>query len=591
MGMGTFCSYLWDAVYINRSGEVFACCHQRPKPFGNIHDAPLRDLINSRPAVQLRADSLRGELSCHPTCNLLDKERSRPWGHEGPRVPYDSLRFLHISFGEACNIRCVMCDNPQRHRANPIVLDPQVVIRNVDLGPFSQVMLRGGEPLYIRECLEFMSHLEKIGKRYSLLTNGLLIDDERAARLARFAHSVMVSLNGATKSGHERVNKGSRFERVVENVQRLRRARKECGSEMILGGHMTITTSNLDEIPLFLRTFRQLGFDRINFGFVKETVPLHLATHPEFAARLRQETTEAMSEVGGPDVDAVRLNLLGLWGSTSPIGGENAPRPSPTIQLLPMIQTMTETADGSTQATPGPIGDPVLELLRTLDPKARAVAFIRHSERDKARSPAQVSMDAVPLTPRGHALAHRFGRELPTFARISVSHTSIPRSMQTAEEIDAGFREVHPGSGSILAGKDPMFSVIYRGTVDKKLRDDFRVSLRGQAFTQLWLDGEVPPTIMRPAKETIDRFLLDVETRAGQLPPGGVHIHVGHDREIEAVRTAVFGGKLGDYPLMEFLDGLLFSATGESALRVCWGDRKTEIQPRGLRAVGSIRMP
>lgn len=131
--MTSFCSYLWDSVYINRSGDVFACCHQKPLPYGSIYDVTLKDLVNSPTALHLRSDSLKGELECYPTCNLLDKAHSLPWGHEGPSIDYDSLRFLHVSFGEACNIRCVMCDNPQRHQANPILLDPKVVIRNLDL--------------------------------------------------------------------------------------------------------------------------------------------------------------------------------------------------------------------------------------------------------------------------------------------------------------------------------------------------------------------------------------------------------------------------------------------------------------------------
>ena len=229
----------------------------------------------------------------------------------------------------------------------------------------------------------------------------------------------------------------------------------------------------------------------------------------------------------------------------------------------------------------------MLGLLRNLHKTDRAVAFIRHSERDRARSPADVSLDQVPLTPRGHNLARRFGRELPLFGRLSISHTSIPRSIQTATEVDMGFREVNPGAGSALAGKDSTFSVIYRGTVDKKLRDAYRVSMRGQAFTQLWLDGQVPPTIMRPARETITRFLGDMAARICGSPEGSLHIHVGHDREIEVVRTALWGGRLSDYPLMDFLDGLLFSSTHDGGVQVSWRDKMTNLssapglQPRG----------
>jgi broad specificity phosphatase PhoE len=461
--------------------------------------------------------------------------------------------------------------------ANPILLDPSVVIRNVDLTPFTTIMLRGGEPLVLRQCLEYMDYLEQVGKRYTILTNGILIDDERAHRLAEHAHSVIVSLNGATKNGHESVNRGSRFERVVENVQRMRRARDSLGSEMNLTGHMTITTSNLHEVPLFLRLFREFGFDRVNFGYVKETVPLYLATHLEFAERLKEETSAAMREVNEGDVDALRLKLLGLWRDARIGEGSSSVVELPIVQMSPSSDQVVLAKNDGSSASQRVIGDPVLDVLREIDHDYRVVAFIRHSERSRTPSPADPSMDNVPLTPRGVELAHQFGGELPDFGHASVSHSSIIRAIQTATEIDAGFRESHPISKMVLVGKDPIFSVIYRGTIDKKLRDAIRAGLRGQAFSEMWLDGKVPGTIMRPATETIARFLADVDAMLRKAPPGSIRIHVGHDREIEVVRTALLGGRLSDYPMMDFLDGLVFYSQGEASTRARWRDRVVEV--------------
>ena len=568
--MQTFCTYLWDSIYINRSGEVFACCHQKPVPYGNIHDAPLSEVVNSARAIRLRKDSLKGELSCYAPCNLLDKELSVPFGREAARINYNSLRRLHLSFGEACNIRCVMCNNPQNHMANPILLDSRLIIRNVDLTPFTTIMLRGGEPLVLRPCLEYMDYLEKVGKRYTILTNGILIDEARAHRLAEHAHSVIVSLNGATKEGHESVNVGSDFERVVENVRRMRRARESLGSSLILVGHMTVTTSNLHEIPMFLRLFREFGFDRVNFGYVKETVPPYLMVHPEFAKKLREETHAAMAEVNELDVDPLRLKQLGLWQDPR---AQEISSSGLMLQLLPMMNGGPN--DAGDRHLPQ-IGDPVLKVLRETDNDSRVVAFIRHSEREKGSSPAQVGLDQIPLTEKGMELARRFGRQLPPFNHTSLSHTSIIRSVQTAKEIQTGLLESRPDSNPVLKGKDSAYSVVYRGTIDKNLRDLCRVGLRGQAFIQMWLNGDVPANIMHPARETVEVFLADVEKWIRQAPPGSIHIHVGHDREIEVVRTVLWGGHVGDFPMMDFLDGLVFYSKGDGPSRVRWRDRTVE---------------
>ena len=573
-GVQTFCSYLWEGIYINRSGEVFACCHQKPVPYGNIHSAPLSELVNSFSALRLRSDALKGKLSCYPSCNLLDKEHSFPQGNERMRIDYKSLKRLHISFGEACNIRCVMCNNPQNHATNPILLDPKVVIRNVDVTPFMTIMLRGGEPLVLRQCLAYMDYLEEIGKRYTILTNGILIDDSRAHRLAEHAHSVIVSLNGATKEGHESVNKGSCFERVVENIKRMKRARDSLGSKLIIVGHMTITTSNIHEVPLFLRLFKELGFDRVNFGLVKETVPTYLASHPEFAKRLREETAVAMREVGELDVDALRLKLLGLWQPAPTKNISSSCLGFNIVELLPRLDAgIFESATPQTV-----IGDSLLDTLRKIDHQSTVIAFIRHSEYDKTPSATKVDTNDVTLNKRGMELAHRFGRNLQSYAHVSLSYNSIFSSIQTAKEIHAGLLESHAESKPVLKGRDPIFSIIYRGTINKNLRDGYRAGLRGQAFTQMWLDGEVPRTIMRSAKETIYGFLADVETRIRMAPLGSIHIHVGHDREIEVVRTFLLGGRLGDFPMMDFLDGLTFYSQRDTSTRVRWSNRIVELR-------------
>jgi hypothetical protein len=347
---------------------------------------------------------------------------------------------------------------------------------------------------------------------------------------------------------------------------------------------MTITTSNIHEVPLFLRSFKEFGFDRVNFGYVKETVPTYLASHPEFAKRLREETASVMRKVGEFDVDALRLKLLGLW------------QPAPTekisssclelnlVELLPILDEGVVEMFDRIAAPQTVIGDPMLDTLRKIDHQSSVIAFVRHSERDQASSATKLDTDDVPLNKRGMELAHRFGRNLQSYSHVSVSHTSIFRSIQTATEIYAGLLESHAESKPVLKGRDPIFSVIYRGTINKNLRDAYRAGLRGQAFTQMWLDGEVPRTIMRSAKETIDGFLADVETRIRKAPPRSLHIHVGHDREIEVVRTFLLGGRLGDFPMMDFLDGLAFYSQRDTSTRVRWRNRIVELRADWLHS-------
>lgn len=302
------CHLVWDGVTIDRFGAVFACCLLKPSPLGNIHEAHLRDIINGAVARRHRAEAREGRLACRPGCHLLKPDALPPRSLDD-EVPYESLRSLHLGFGDACNIDCIMC---RRAVGDFTALSADLLVDRVDVAPFAEVAVQGGEPLAIRECRRYLAHLARVGKRYILLTNGLLIDDDTAQDLARHAARVVVSINAATPEVHERVNAGSSWARVLDNVARLRTARDALGSALELVARVTIVPDNLRDVPLALRSFERLGFDSINFGFDRRSVPMHLAGNAAQAAQLRDEVRAALREAPADKVDAHRLVLLHL---------------------------------------------------------------------------------------------------------------------------------------------------------------------------------------------------------------------------------------------------------------------------------------
>ena len=100
-GSGSFCPRLWEEVYIDEKGNVFACCHNKPAAAGSIYENPLRELFDNEIARTYRKRSLEGRLRCYRGCNLLSREeRSRtPWPGISDSIEYDHLRRLKILFG------------------------------------------------------------------------------------------------------------------------------------------------------------------------------------------------------------------------------------------------------------------------------------------------------------------------------------------------------------------------------------------------------------------------------------------------------------------------------------------------------------
>lgn len=309
--MSEYCYHLWKTVTIDHKGDIYHCCKIKPLNLGSIYKNKLCAVLNGNEIRELRDNSLHSELPCYKSCNLIDKTDSITVDNTEV-CQYSNLTDLYLDFGMKCNISCIMCKQRERYKTDKRGLTSDILIRNIDFTPFQNIYLQGGEPLFIDECLKIMDYLSSIGKRYSILTNGILIDDKMAKRLAQEAALVSISLNAATKETHETVNSGSVWETVLENLVLLRKYRDEFGSTLSINGRMTITVNSLTEIPEFIQSFKRFGFDTANFGFDLATVPKYLETHHELKNALSAQITEVLHDTNPNEIDTLRLKQLGL---------------------------------------------------------------------------------------------------------------------------------------------------------------------------------------------------------------------------------------------------------------------------------------
>ncbi len=306
----TFCPRLWDEFYIDEKGDVYSCCHAKPKALGNLHEQTLEQICNGETIQALRRESLEGRLGCYEKCTLLDKNELKPV--EMPlTIDYGDVKRLKVMFGEGCNIGCIMC--PQNHKSK-VALDADLLAQQVDLAPFESIELQGGEPIFIESARKFFDHAASQGKKVSFLTNGILVSEQWADRIALHSGFVYFSLNGATKATHEKVNKGSKWENVLKNVQRVRAARAKHGTDVRILGHMTTIPENYAEVPAFIAQYPEFGFDAIDFGY-DWAMPKYLRSEVGLLQRrkLKQEVQAALKGVADPgQVITHRLKKLGL---------------------------------------------------------------------------------------------------------------------------------------------------------------------------------------------------------------------------------------------------------------------------------------
>lgn len=314
MNKKTICPEMWEYVSIFPDGDVFLCClpfyvsemerGKKKNSIGNINQKNLKEIWNGEKAIEIRGRSLCGNLECYNKCNIWG---GRSFSNEEYKkiVPYENLKRIDISVSEACNIDCIMCYQ-DKNRCDCLSYDK--LRENIDYSYFEDICLQGGEPFAIQGLKDFFDWLtlEK-GKRVNFVTNGTLINIDWAERISKFSDYICFSVNAATKETHEKINRGSDWEKVLSNIKLI----KNFKGNVIISGHMTIVIENLHEISRFIREYEQLGFDEIDFS-VDMKVEKYLSENLEIKESLRKEIIGALRSQDRSKIDIDEIIHLGL---------------------------------------------------------------------------------------------------------------------------------------------------------------------------------------------------------------------------------------------------------------------------------------
>ncbi|HZN09287.1 MAG TPA: radical SAM protein [Pyrinomonadaceae bacterium] len=146
---------------------------------------------------------------------------------------------MYIHLTSKCNLKCPYCYN-QEHRDNLIQEGRtpgeagistegstedllRVVDEAAELG-FREIKLTGGEALLNRDALHIAERAKSHGLKINLLTNGLLVTEEMAEKIAKVVDSVSVSLDSDKPEEHDAVRGKGTHAKVVEAIHRLQKA-------------------------------------------------------------------------------------------------------------------------------------------------------------------------------------------------------------------------------------------------------------------------------------------------------------------------------------------------------------------------------
>jgi len=108
-----------------------------------------------------------------------------------------NLEEVVVSITSRCNLRCKMCEIPNRHTEELTTAEWKEIIRDSSRAGAKVFVFSGGEPLLREDIFDLLSFAKDNGMVTRLCTNGFLIDHKAGTSLARTGvDAINISLDG-----------------------------------------------------------------------------------------------------------------------------------------------------------------------------------------------------------------------------------------------------------------------------------------------------------------------------------------------------------------------------------------------------------
>jgi radical SAM protein with 4Fe4S-binding SPASM domain len=189
--------------------------------------------------------------------------------HGGRLRQYLGIRPLSIEIDitTQCNIRCIMCylslpEHSKRKREDISIEEFDRVASQVFPLCNFVALSSSVEPLLHPQFGEILAITKGHGVEHiTITTNGLLFNDRIIEQcISEGLDSMAISIDAATKPTYERLRRGGRFDRLIENIRRLGDAKRKAGtSHPWITLNMVLMRSNIGELPRLIELAKELG--------------------------------------------------------------------------------------------------------------------------------------------------------------------------------------------------------------------------------------------------------------------------------------------------------------------------------------------
>jgi len=233
----------------------------------------------------------------------------------------------NLQVTRACNLACHHCFvdvDTKPHPDELTLAQLDSLFGELTASGAAIVILAGGEPMMRRDFWDVVALLDHHDLDVALCTNAVMVNDERAERLAASAvTNFSVSLDGPDAGIHDKLRGRGAFARAVKGIRALRRA-----NVPDLKLRVTVTAENVDHLLRFADIARDLDVPKVIFkpfrhapaGDAKNATHLYLSRARYYEAA--EAAMTAWPEDAPPATfdDGMPVNLPSWTGISSDFG-------------------------------------------------------------------------------------------------------------------------------------------------------------------------------------------------------------------------------------------------------------------------------
>lgn len=293
---GLYCLAPFETAMINEWGKVYICgCDAwLPTPVGNINDEPIDVILNNALSNQIRSSILDHSYTfCNEnTCKIIqnnelltrsqlgEKEADIDDWQKKHKTSSFGIRRIFFAGDRTCNLSCPSCrtqvikyhqhgGRDQESKRDQLV---DRFVKNLFSAPnhrLEEIVLSTSGELFASEVLLRVldkANLEHFPRcKLHIQTNGLLLKD-RWHRLGKWkdrVSTVNLTADGSTKDVYEKLRRGGRYERLLENLQWFKEKKTKDNINFIM--KMVVQRDNIHQVEEFYEFGKRNGADEVHY--------------------------------------------------------------------------------------------------------------------------------------------------------------------------------------------------------------------------------------------------------------------------------------------------------------------------------------